>query len=504
MKLFGNSSKKRSRGKASSNVHENTQRKKSPEELREIEAQIAAYQKFKTKRRIIVLSIILVILIGAFVLYKITVKPPKISNGGLQKPSTTTNGGGTSSGQTQNQQPSQTGSESNENPDDIGETDRRKGCYTFLIVGSDNGYGNTDTIMVGMLDTGKEELNVLSIPRDTLVNVSWATKKVNTLLAFSGVDGLMSGISSLMGYEIDNYAIVDLSAFEAIVDTIGGVWFDVPMDMQYVAEDQNPPLYIDIKKGYQHLDGAEALKVMRFRAGYVSADIGRIGTQQALLSAMAEQCISLGNLFKFDEFVKIFKQYVDTSLTDGNVLWYAKTILGMKSENIHFYTMPENYNDSVKGYSYCSIYIDEWLEMLNEHFNPWNVEITAENLDILTRDSNGNLYATTGSIAGGYDSFYDHNAYLASLASSSQTNSSTEADSNDIGSSNESESTGETDNEPQTGTDNPDESPEQDVTQPTDPLGTEGDIGIDVTDVPDSSTDTSENSGGEEITQVVA
>ena len=61
-----------------------------------------------------------------------------------------------------------------------------------------------------------------------------------------------------------------------------------------------------------------------------------------------------------------------------------------------------------KGLSYCTIMVDEWLKLLNECFNPFNERITANHLNILTRDENGNLYATTGTIEGGIDSFYDN------------------------------------------------------------------------------------------------
>ncbi len=392
---------------------------KSPEEQRRINKQIASYQRFKKQKRIIWLTILVVLLAGAFTVYKLNVTPPETDGGGIIIPTPssdpTDNPGDTDV-------PTNTGGE-DKNSDSL----RKEGVYTFLIVGNDNGYGNTDTIMVGMLDTKAEKLNILSIPRDTMVNVSWAAKKVNTILAMSDMDGLMSGISAIMGYEIDKYAIVDLDAFVELVDAVDGVDFNVPVDMKYSAYDQNPPLIIDVDAGYQHLDGPKAIQVMRFR-DYADADIGRINTQQAFLTALAKKCMSLGNLFKVNQFAEIFKEYVDTDLTTGNIIWYAQKILGMDADDINFFKLPENYNDSVKGWSYCSIYIDEWLEMLNESFNPWNVEITEDNLNILTRDEDGNLYATTGVIAGGIDSFYDHNAYLASLRSASSSGPTTETD----------------------------------------------------------------------------
>ena len=111
--------------------------------------------------------------------------------------------------------------------------------YTFLVVGLDKVGYNTDTMMVGRLDTETHEINVVSIPRDTMVNVSWSVKKVNTLYAAdinsggNGIDGLMDGLKDILGFEIDCYAVVDLDAFVQLVDAIGGVDYDVPVDMNY-------------------------------------------------------------------------------------------------------------------------------------------------------------------------------------------------------------------------------------------------------------------------------
>ena len=95
--------------------------------------------------------------------------------------------------------------------------------------------------------------------------------------------------------------------------------------------------------------------------------------------------------------------------------------MNLKEGDITFITLPENYNDSVKGLSYCTIKLDEWLEVINEYINPFNVEITAENLNVITRDPNRNLYATTGSIAGGINSFYDWYAHFGNTETENET-----------------------------------------------------------------------------------
>ena len=97
---------------------------------------------------------------------------------------------------------------------------------------------------------------------------------------------------------------------------------------------------------------------------------------------------------------------MDTS----NLAFFARQFLMCKSEDIHFYTMDANYNDSIKGYSYVSISIDGWLEQVNNYLNPYDEPVTEANVDILTHSSSG-FYSTTGTIAGGANSFMDFSQY---------------------------------------------------------------------------------------------
>ena len=229
------------------------------------------------------------------------------------------------------------------------------------------------------------------------------------------IDGLIDAIKDITGFTVDNYMIVDLEAFVALVDAIDGVEFDIPIDMNY--DDPVQDLHIHFSAGTTYLYGEDAVKVVRFRqnndgTGYPRADIDRIATQQAFLKTVMEKCLKLDSLItNIDDYANIFMTYVDTDLTLGNLVWYGQQVLGIGLENINFHTLPENYNDSIRGGSYCSILIDEWLELLNSSFNPFDEPITESNLNILTRDEDGNLYSTTGTIAGGYDSFYNYYGY---------------------------------------------------------------------------------------------
>ncbi len=295
-------------------------------------------------------------------------------------------------------------------------SDREVGrYYTMLVVGYDAIGANTDTMMVARFDAVEKKLNIVSIPRDTLANVSWPDKKINSIYLATGesIDGLKSGIEDILGFEVDSYAFVDVSAFEKIVDCIGGLYFDVPCDMHY--DDPIQGLSINIDKGYQWLSGENALKVCRYRWSYPMADIDRIGVQQDFLKAAIPQIISLGNALKAPELTNIVLDNLKTDLTFGNIKWYVNQLLSMDTEDISFMMLPANTCCSINGVSYVSITVDDWMEMVNKYFNPFNTKIKPGNCNILYQIAAepsahtitpSNYVVTNGTpVAGGLSSF---------------------------------------------------------------------------------------------------
>ncbi len=291
------------------------------------------------------------------------------------------------------------------------ENGRKKGTYSFFVLGCDNAHGNTDTILYVLFDTVDETLNVVSIPRDTVVNTTSEYKRINTVYNFKGVEGLRKQISNLLGYEIDeNYAVVDLQAFVKLVDCIGGVDYNVPVDMYYNAPDEG--LNIAIDKGFHHLYGEEALKVMRFRSGYANADLGRINTQQDFMMTVAKQMLKLKNIPNLPQLYDIFEEYVDTNLTKANLAFFVEKFLMMDAENIHFYTVPGT-GQTVRGGAYYFISKEEWLNIVNEGLNPFNVQISHNNMNYLVYQS-GDVYTNTGEYYGSY-SFLDYKKAIEDL-----------------------------------------------------------------------------------------
>lgn len=374
----------------------------------QVNAIIAGYRKKKHRRVVIVLVILALLAAGGITAYSVFIKPPNQIQAPPRHDDTPASpDADNTAAPVEDEEPQEY----------IDNGYRKEYRYTFLVLGVDQIKSNTDTILVGTLDVKDHWLHVVSIPRDTLVNVPWGAKKINTVYASSqlgydgwdyddGIDGLKKELVDIMGYEPDCWAIIDIVAFKELVDAIGGVYYDVPVDMNYIDPDQD--LVIDIKAGYQWLSGEEALKVVRFRSGYAMADIGRIGTQQDFIKSIASQMLDLGNIPNIGKVYDVYEQYVDTNLSVGNIAWFVKEFLKLSPEDITFDTLPANYSvmiPAVNGLSYCSIYIDEWLELVNTKLSPLDREITVDDLNILTWDSLLGAQSTTGVVAGGQYSF---------------------------------------------------------------------------------------------------
>ena len=263
-------------------------------------------------------------------------------------------------------------------------------------------------IMVARFDCNDHTANIVSIPRDTLVNVPWAVKKVNSVYGSAGIDGLVTEIEDLVGFGIDSYAVVNTYVFQQIIDCIGGVYFDVPIYMYYDDPDQD--LHISLAPGYQLLNGYQCEQVVRFRqnndgTGYPNGDLGRIETQHAFFAALARQVLQLGNISNLPQIISLVIDNTDTNLSSGNIAFYAQEFLKMGMDDISFYTLPYD-TVYIRGGSYVSIQLEAWLDMINTYLNPFNMDVTAANLDVLCFDG-ANFSSTTGNIPDIY-SFYDY------------------------------------------------------------------------------------------------
>ena len=195
---------------------------------------------------------------------------------------------------------------------------RRDGVFTMLIVGTDAASRSTDTIMLASFDTEQKKMNVLSIPRDTIVNVRRATKKINAAYAMSDGDifALYDEVESVTGIRPDKHVLVTVDAFVEFIDAIGGVEVDVPIDMHYSDPTQN--LKIDIDKGLQVLDGYDSMGFMRYRATYADGDLGRIKMQHMFIESVIKKMLTPTTFARIPELAEIVIDNLETDLTLGN------------------------------------------------------------------------------------------------------------------------------------------------------------------------------------------
>ncbi|MGN8896683.1 LCP family glycopolymer transferase [Flavonifractor sp. HCP28S3_F3] len=280
---------------------------------------------------------------------------------------------------------------------------RKDQFYTFLIVGQDTGGGgNTDTMMLAAYDVPNQTLNVMSIPRDTFVYYDGDRRLINAVYNWAGggekgIEALKEEVGELTGVVPDFHIIIQWDAVGELVDAIGGVYFDVPRDMNY--DDPTQDLHIHLSKGYQLLNGEQAMGVVRYRhdnkkwvngkyvlPGYPDGDLGRIKTQQAFMTAVIEKCLQptvlLPNLM---EYINIFQQNVVTNLSIPEMAYFGKSAIGgLDMEQVEFITLP---NESAGDGAHVLPVGEEIVEVVNDGFNPYDEEITLKDLDLVTKNS---------------------------------------------------------------------------------------------------------------------
>lgn len=212
----------------------------------------------------------------------------------------------------------------------------------LLIMGESgvDDYKLADTIMVASYNPKTQKASLMSIPRDTYVgrrNRNTATQnylasyKINTVFrSGTNIPEAIDRINALTGLNLENYVIIDTKALIKLVDAIGGVTFNVPIDMHYT-EDTDQNLYIDLKAGEQLIDGAKAEQLLRFRhnndgstypSSYGQQDLGRMRTQREFIIATLKQTLKPQNIFKLKQVIDIMSENVKTNLDFNEIKAY--------------------------------------------------------------------------------------------------------------------------------------------------------------------------------------
>lgn len=207
-----------------------------------------------------------------------------------------------------------------------------------LLLGVDE--ARSDTIIVVRYNRETNQIAMISIPRDTRVDIpGYGFTKVNAAVGKKeGTALAMKTVSNLLDIPIHHYVKVDFKGVEEIVDIMGGVKINVPQDMYYPDPAQN--LYIDIKKGEQVLKGKQALHFLRYRSGYPDQDLGRIKAQQEFAKAFIDKLTSPAMIPKAVSLINAMVKNTKTNLQKDEIAAYVMDISKIDTGNIKMYTLP--------------------------------------------------------------------------------------------------------------------------------------------------------------------
>ncbi len=242
----------------------------------------------------------------------------------------------------------------------------------ILCVGINGGL--TDTILLAIFDIDRGHVDMISIPRDTYYPRkgynSAAEKKINAAYR-KDINNTAKAVSELLfDVPIHYYAIIDFKGVANIVESIGGVPMDIPFRMKYTDKTDKPPLYIDIPKGSQVLDGKTAVKFLRFRQGdkgypgYSQSDLDRQMMQQQFLKSAFEQSLGL-NLPKV---IRSIHENVKSNLDIMMALKLAAKTTNMSRDDFSSYILPGISETSAPWYYHQNV--EETEALIKQIYQP--------------------------------------------------------------------------------------------------------------------------------------
>ncbi len=228
--------------------------------------------------------------------------------------------------------------------------------------------GRSDTLLLLRFDPNDYSLSVLSIPRDTQVQIPGVgLTKINHANALGGPALTARVVSRALGdIAIDRYIRVSTDALRELVDVLGGVEVFVPKAMSYT--DRTQKLDINLDQGWQTLNGDQAEQFARFR-GTAYGDIGRVQRQQVLLSALRQRLISPTVLPRLPEIVRLMQRYLDTNLSLEETLALVNFGLKLDGDSVKMVMLPGRFSDpSEFAASYWLVDADRRDRVLQSYF----------------------------------------------------------------------------------------------------------------------------------------
>jgi len=239
----------------------------------------------------------------------------------------------------------------------------------ILALGVDNSIperGLSDTMILVSVDLPSRKVYAVSIPRDTRIEDETVgpTHKINGAYPRGGHELAIQTVQNLLGISIEYYAKIDLEGFVRCVDILGGVDIEVDRNMHY--RDRAQHLFINLKKGWQHLDGEKAMQYVRFRRDAMG-DITRTERQQKFLHALVDKVLTPSNLPRLPRLVGELIRHVDTNLTPKDVLYLTDIITRMSGDRLETHTLPGTPRN-IDGGSYWVVDEAKIAEMVAQYF----------------------------------------------------------------------------------------------------------------------------------------
>lgn len=289
-------------------------------------------------------------------------------------------------------------------------TDSPTDPFYMLLIGVDKseareaegGWGNyrTDSIILARIDPQDKTVSMISIPRDTRVEIEgYGEQKINAAYAYGGPAMAIDTVSELAGVEINHYAEVDFEGFQHVVDALGGIEVNVPMEIN----DDLAGGYVPA--GQQTLNGEQALILCRSRHAYDNygnGDAMRAANQRMVLSAIMQKVMS-SDVATMTNTVGTLSEYITTDFSVASIVGLAQSMVGIDVEkNVYTAGLPTT---SVYENDLWWEVVDEdaWREMMervDQGLSPTEESIIDEATGV-TLSSSGDGGSSSGSSGGG-------------------------------------------------------------------------------------------------------
>ncbi len=243
-----------------------------------------------------------------------------------------------------------------------------RGRINVLVVGTDAeeyDVGRADSIIVFNVDLDNKKVYALSIPRDSRVDIpGYQNKtKINHSYAYGGIELTKDTVENLLGVPIDYYAVTNFAGFEDIVETVGGVYIDVPIRMRTHTWYGD----IDLQPGYQLLDAKQALGFVRYRYD-AGGDISRGQRQQQFLKAVFHRVVEPQNIIKLPTLLPKIMEQVETDLSYPDLLALVELFKDVDLETAFVSESLSGHSLTISGGSYWIIDEEELPETIKRIF----------------------------------------------------------------------------------------------------------------------------------------